>query len=186
MYERNVICRERVMPMTLLKAFGLAAIAGGLSVCGVCQAHEVKIKGLVLHHPWVHAAVAGDVGTDGFVMITNTGKTPERLIGATLEGAGDAALVRSSSAVDASALCRLENGIEIAPGATLVLKPGASGLLFGAVAKPLREDIYANGTLVFAHAGAVKVEFYVQADDSKAASHSATGAMAACVVPATQ
>ena len=174
------------MPVTLIKALGLAGALAGLGFCAVCQAHEVKTRGLLLHHPWVHAAAAGAMGTDGFVIITNTGKAPERFLGATIEGAVDATLVRAVSPVDANALCRLENGIDIAPGATLVLKPGASGLLFGAVNKSLREDIYANGTLVFAKAGVVKIEFYIQAEDSKAAKHSPAGAMAACLASATQ
>ena len=149
-------------------------------------AHEIKAGTLLLHHPWVHAAKAGSASTDGYLMIRNMGSKPDRLLGATLEGAGAAVVVQLSVPSDAGALCRLDKGLEIAPGELVELKPGKIQLLFGAVARSLRQDIYATGTLLFEQAGPVNIEFFIESADAKTASHAATGALAACPGPLTQ
>ena len=161
-------------------------IAAGACWAAPGLAHEIKSGALVLHHPWVHAAAKGAASTDGFLVIKNTGTTPDRLLGATINGVGPAVVVQPGGAAGASGLCRLEQGIEIAPGATVVLKPGTAGLMFSDVSASLREDTYADGTLMFAKAGHVKIEFFVQAADSVTPSHSAQAGLAACGPTVTQ
>ena len=168
--------------MTSWKILALAAISG-LAFGPSAQAHQIKTKSLVITHPWVHAADKGAAATDGFLVIRNIGKEPERLLGAVIDGVGEAAVVQAGPA-QGDGMCTLAKGIEIAPGATLELKPGKAGLMFGAVSTSLYENAYANGVLNFAKAGAVKVEFLVEAADAKSSGHLA---LAECApLPATQ
>ena len=133
-------------------------------------------------HPWVHAAQAGALSTDGFVVIKNIGKEPERLLGASVDGALGTGLMQLIPG-GPGGLCRLAAGIEIAPGATIELKPGRSGFMFGKLAKTLRQDLYVNGVLTFEKAGAIKVEFFIEAADAPSSSHQA---VADCAAAATQ
>ena len=52
--------------------------------------HEIKAKSLQIDHPWVRVTPKGAAVTAGYLTITNTGKTADFLIGASLEGAGGA------------------------------------------------------------------------------------------------
>lgn len=168
--------------MNAWKILSLAAVCG-LAFGAAAKAHQVKIKSLVITHPWVHAAEKGAAATDGFLVIRNIGKEPERLLSAVIDGVGEALVVQAGPA-KGDGMCRLAKGIEIAPGATLQLKPGKVGLAFGAVSKGLYENAYANGVLNFAKAGAVKVEFLIEAADAKSSGHVA---LAECApLPATQ
>jgi periplasmic copper chaperone A len=152
------------------KVAGLLVALAALLVAYGAEAHKVKTTTLEIMHPWVHAADAGAASTSGYLVIHNTGTQTERLLGAVIDGVGEAVIVQTAAGqLDGS--CRLGKGLEIAPGATLELKPGVAGLQFGMVSKDLMEAIYANGVLNFAKAGAVKVEFFIEATDAKASAH---------------
>ena len=155
--------------MTAWKSLSLAA-ACGLAFGAGAEAHQIKTRTLVITHPWVHAADKGAALTDGFLVIRNIGREPEQLLGAVIDGVGEATVMRAGPA-KGDGMCTLAKGIEIAPGATLELKPEQAGLRFGAVSKSLYENAYANGVLNFAKAGAVKVEFLIEAADAKASGH---------------
>jgi copper(I)-binding protein len=133
-----------------------------LVLTGTSDAHQIKTKTLTIMHPWIHAAESGASGTQGYVAIRNTGADADRLIGASLDGAADA-MVMQPVPGSAGGECRPANGIEIAPGATLELKPGQGELKFGKLTKSQMRDIYSDGVLRFAKAGAIKVEFFVDA-----------------------
>jgi periplasmic copper chaperone A len=166
--------------MTIGNVLALIA-AAGLVFASAAQAHQVKTTTLIITHPWVHGADAGAAFTDGFMTIRNVGKEPERLLGAVIDGVGEAMVTQAGPG---KGMCKLAKGIEIAPGATLELKPGRAGLLFGAVSKPLREALYADGVLNFAKAGAVKVEFFVEAAGAQSSGHAV---LAECeALPVTQ
>jgi periplasmic copper chaperone A len=144
----------------------LIAAAMALGLAGSGQAHQIKTKTLSILHPWVHAAEAGTSSTDGFVVIKNISREPERLLGAALDGAGEAVLSQLSPGTPGGA-CKLTKGLEIAPGAALELKPGKAGLLFGKVGKTLMQDLYVDGVLHFAKAGDVKIEFFIESAEAK-------------------
>ena len=166
----------------MTKAMYLAATIAVL-LSSAAQAHQIKTKTLIITHPWVHAADKGAPSTDGFLVIRNIGKEPERLLGAVIDGVGEAYVMQAGPR-KGDGMCKLAKGIEIAPGATLELQPGQAGLTFGAVGKGLYENVYANGVLNVAKAGAVKVEFLIEAADAKSSGHVALSECGA--VPATQ
>jgi periplasmic copper chaperone A len=172
----------RSLMMALAKSLAVAGCAA-LLLAGGAAAHQHKTKSLIILHPWVHAATAGAASTEGYLTIRNTGHETERLLGAVIDGVGEAAVMQPVAG-QPHGNCKLAKGIDIAPGATLELKPGLAGLKFGAVSKTLLESVYANGVLNFAKAGAVKIEFYVEAEDAKSSGHVELADCAA--LPATQ
>ena len=77
-----------------LSVFVLAvALAIGVSSLG--SAHQVVVGKLKIGHPWVREAAEGAPGTYSCIIeIQNDGDEPERLLGATIEGAGTGVLYK--------------------------------------------------------------------------------------------
>jgi copper(I)-binding protein len=65
---------------------------------------------------------------------------------------------------------QLRDGIPIAAGQTVELKPGDIHIMFTGLTSPLDEDTYVDGTLTFQKAGKIAVEFFVEPIDATAAS----------------
>jgi copper(I)-binding protein len=58
---------------------------------------------------------------------------------------------------------QLKDGLEIKPGQTVELKPGATHVMLVDLKKPLSKDDHFKATLVFEKAGMAEVEFDVLA-----------------------
>ena len=99
----------------------LFIIAGLFTV----EAHEFKVGALDIGHPWSRPTPKDATIAGGYLTITNKGKVADRLIG----GASPAASqieVHEMANVDGMTKTRaLANGLEIKPGRTIELKPGA-------------------------------------------------------------
>ena len=65
----------------------------------------------------------------------------------------------------------LDKGLEIAPGATVVLKPGSYHIMFMGLKAPIAKDSMVPVTLVFEKAGSIDVEFKAAAIGAAAATH---------------
>ena len=77
--------------------FSIFALAAALTI-GVSSpgsAHQVVVGKLKIGHPWVREAAEGAPGTYSCIIeIQNDGDEPERLLGATIEGAGTGVLYK--------------------------------------------------------------------------------------------
>ena len=127
------------------------------------SAHEIRRKTFDIRHPWVRATPKGTATTAGYVKITNIGKSADRLIGATLEGAAKAELHQTVIQNGVASSKEVEGGILIEPGKTVELKPGGLRIMFLILSKSSTEDTYLNGTLTFEKTGRIEVEFFVEA-----------------------
>ena len=58
----------------------LAAIAISLSLGGAALAHDYKAGALKIEHPWTRATPGGAKVGGGYLLIENTGSTPDKLI----------------------------------------------------------------------------------------------------------
>ena len=129
-------------------------------------------RDLKIAHPWVRATPKGQSIGAGYVKIVNTGKEADRLIGASIDGAAMAEL--HETIVDDAGVAQMRmrpEGFEIAPGATLELKPLGPHIMFMGLAKPFERDLTVDGTLVFEKAGAVAVEFFVERPGANEPTH---------------
>lgn len=119
-------------------------------------AHEIKFGTLSIRHPWSRqSAVPGVFG--GYTVITNNGPADDRLVAATAEIAGKAAIHDAASNKD------LDQGLLIPAGSAVKLSPTTFEILFEGVTQDLEEGEVFAGTMTFAHAGTVKVDFEVVA-----------------------
>ncbi len=130
-------------------------------------AHEIKAKALQIDHPWIRATPKGSTVTAGYLTVVNKGKAPDRLIGASLKGAGSAEL-HETTVVDGIAKMRpLTDGIEIGAGQTVSLEPSGRHIMFSGLTTSFEADTYIDGSLTFEKAGKVPVEFFVEAGTGK-------------------
>ncbi len=149
--------------------FGPAVLVAALAMIlpSVAPAHEEVVGKLRIGHPWVRAAAEGAPGTYGCIIeIKNEGDTPERLLGATLEGAGPGTIYQIVEKDGKFTSRKVEGGLAIESHGRIELTPSTYQIRFGKVGKVLEEGGMVEGTLVFEKAGSTPVEFMVEVDDT--------------------
>lgn len=120
-----------------------------------------KVGALVIEGPWARATPGGAQVAGGFLKITNTGAESDRLVGGTLPVAAAVEVHKMTMADNVMRMRKLADGLEIRPGQTIELKPGGYHLMFMGLTGGLTQGQTVKGTLVFAKAGSVEVEFQV-------------------------
>ena len=122
---------KRTLLLAALALIGLASPA---------FAHEYKVGSLVLTHPWTRATPPGAEVAAAYVKIANTGDAPDRLIGVSSPTAETGEyLDEMKMDGDVMQMRKLEGGLEIAPGATVELKPGSFHGMLMNLKESLRE-----------------------------------------------
>jgi len=122
---------------------------------------------LKIGHPWVREAAQGAPGTYSCIIeIQNDGDEPERLLGATIEGAGTGVLYKVTEKDGHFTSRPFSEGVVIKPHGSVELSPTAYQFRFGKITKALIADTMVNGTLEFEKLHSVPVEFMVEEDDT--------------------
>jgi copper(I)-binding protein len=142
-----------------MKSILLAAVLA--LVANAAFAHEYKAGSIEIKHPWARATPKGSEVAGGYMKLINTGTTPDRLIGGSVPIAGKFEIHEMSMDGGVMKMRPLPNGIEIKPGQTVELKPGAYHLMFVGLKAPFEQGKRVKGTLQFEKAGTVEVEYAV-------------------------
>ena len=122
----------------------------------------VKAGSLLIEAPWIRATPQGAKVAGGYVKITNTGQQPDRLTGGSLPIASAIEVHEVAMADGVMKMRMLPNGLEIAPGQTIELKPGGYHLMIMGLKEGVKEGALLKGTLIFEKAGPVELEFAVR------------------------
>jgi hypothetical protein len=153
--------RSHLAGLLAASALSLAALLGSVPVS---QAHEFKAGDIAIGHPWSRQTPEGAKVAGGFLKLTNTGATADRLVGVSspISMKGEV----HEMAVDDKGVMTMrpvEGGIEIPAGGSVELKPGSYHLMFmGLTSRPVEGESF-EATLEFEKAGKVEVEFAVEA-----------------------
>jgi copper(I)-binding protein len=134
------------------------------AMCRTLSAHEFKIGSIEVVHPWSRATPPGAKVAAGYLVIENSGSTPDRLMSATGEIAGKTEIHEMS--VDAEGVMTmrpLPDGLEVPAGGEAELKPGSVHIMFMDLKRRAKAGEAFKGTLTFEKAGTVEVEFAVEA-----------------------
>ncbi len=91
---------------------------------GTAHAHDYTVGAIKIDHPWARATPKGASVAGGYMKITNTGTTPDRLVGGTVEVAKRFEVHEMSMDGGVMKMREVAQGLDIAPGATVELKPG--------------------------------------------------------------
>jgi hypothetical protein len=139
----------------------VAAACAALAV-SPAFAHDYTVGSLKIGHPWARATPKGASVGGGYLTITNTGTTPDRLIGGTTDVAKSIQVHEMTMDNGIMKMRELPGGLEIKPGQTVKLDPTGYHIMFVGLDKPLMKDQHVDATLEFAKAGKVKVYFLVE------------------------
>ncbi len=150
---------KRLMPRISLGALGAMAMALTSGRGAASDTGHIRIE-----RPWVRATPNAAPSAAGYLTVTNTGHAGDRLLGGSTP---DAKAIEPHAMSMTGGIMRmrlLPAGFEIAPGATLTLSPMGDHLMLIGPVRRFKPGDRIPVTLRFARAGAVKVEFAVQAD----------------------
>ena len=128
----------------------------------MAAATTIKAGDLAIETPWLRATPGGAQVAGGYVKVTNTGTAPDRLVGASMELAAKGE-VHEMATENGVMKMRPVDGIAIAPGASIELKPGGFHRMFMGLKGGLKQGQSVKGTLVFEKAGTVDGTFDVGA-----------------------
>jgi copper(I)-binding protein len=132
-----------------------------LLAAGAAQAHSYRVGHLEIQHPAIMVPQANSDCTCAHVTIINHGPETEYFLGADIAVANNTKLLRvASHDRDFSALSE----VAIAPGARLDLHRHEWCLFLSNISKSLEADMGEYpARLMFRHAGAIDIEFMVDA-----------------------
>jgi len=145
-----------VFAALLLTVLATAASTGA-------RAEDYKIGNLQISQPWARATPKGAAVAGGYLKITNTGTTPDRLLGGSTDIAKRFEVHEMSMDKGVMKMRELKSGLEIPPGATVELKPGSYHIMMQELAHPLAKGERVKASLTFEKAGKGEVEFAVEA-----------------------
>ena len=127
------------------------------------SAHDFTVGSLHIEHPWSRATPKGASVGAGYLGIENRGATADRLISAS-SAVSERGEIHEMAVTDGVMRMRpLARGVEIAPGMTAKIEPGGLHIMFPGLKRPLEKGERFKATLNFEKAGAVEVEFVVEA-----------------------
>ena len=144
--------------LTLLSAGGAFALDYKLGAIGIGQ-------------PWTRATPPTAEAGGGYLVLTNSGTTPDRLIAVKSPAADKVEIHEMKMDGNIMRMREVEKGIEIPPGATVELKPGGFHVMFMGLRAPFAKDAKVPLTLVFEKAGSIDVDLMVQAMGAQAPLH---------------
>jgi copper(I)-binding protein len=137
-----------------------------LVVCAVLLAfpafaHEIVAGTLVIHHPWSRATPTGAKTAAVYMMLHNKGDKPDRLIGAETDAA-DSAEFHLMSMDNGIMTMRHVDALDIPAAGSAEMAPHGLHIMLTGLKKPLAEYDTFDMTLIFEHAGRVKIEVEVE------------------------
>ncbi len=154
-----------------MKRLALLSVALVALAISSASAHDYTVGSLKIDHPWARATPKGATVAGGYMTITNTGTTPDRLVGGTTDAAQKFEIHEMSMEGSVMKMRALPNGVEIPPGATVELKPGSYHVMMTGVSKPFVKGDHVKAALTFEKAGTVDVEFTVEGAGANPTEH---------------
>ena len=148
----------RTLSPARLAYFSLAAT---LLFASAATAHEFKLGDLEIKHPWSRATLPGAKVATGYLIVKNNGAAPDRLLSVTAEISGKTEFHEMKVTDGVMSMRPLKDGIEIPANGKAKLEPGSYHIMFMDLKGPAVEGVKFKGTLTFAKAGTVNVEFAV-------------------------
>lgn len=139
-------------------------IAAAVSLLALpAAAQDYKLGSLEITTPWTRATAPTARTGGGFMTITNKGTTADRLVSARSTVSDKVEIHEMQMDGSVMRMRELAKGLDIPPGATVMLKPGSYHIMFMELKAPLAKDAKVPVTLVFEKAGSIDVQLDVQA-----------------------
>jgi periplasmic copper chaperone A len=127
------------------------------------QAYDYKVGAIEIDRPWSRAVPKGATVAAGYLTIRNTGSEPDRLVSGSTPVAGKFEVHEMSMDNGVMRMRPVPDGIVIKPGETVELKPQSFHIMMMGLKQPIEKGKPFKGSLVFEKAGAVEIDFTVEA-----------------------
>ena len=154
-FRRPLFAARLAFALALTLAAAVQSLTGAL-------AHGVKVGDLAIDHPWTRATPPGAPVSGGYMVIRNTGKEADRLIGGSAPFAGKLEIHEMAMDGDVMKMRQLADGLEIPAGGEVVLKPGGYHVMFIQMKQQLNKGESQKVMLRFEKAGEIEMDFDVQ------------------------
>lgn len=145
-------------------------IVAGVLTSSAAAAHGYQKGDLHVRHPWTRATPPGAKIAAGYLEIRNSGKEPDRLVGASTPYAERVELHMMVREGDVMKMRGVQS-FEVPARQRLTLRPGGLHLMIVGLKRPLAKGEHIPLTLRFERGGEVRVELEVQATDSRKPHH---------------
>ncbi len=135
-------------------------------LCFVMSAHahaaDVMAGSLKISATWARATPKGASVGGGYMTITNTGSTPDKLVGGSTSISKELEVHEMTMDNGVMKMRPVSGGLEIKPGQTVKLDPAGYHIMFVGLNGQLKEGDHFKATLEFAKAGKVDVDFVIE------------------------
>ena len=142
---------------------GATACVAVLFVGAAAQAEDYNVGPIHIAQAWARTTPKNASSGAAYLTVTNSGTAPDRMSCAGSDAAGQCQIHTMSMENGVMKMRPVEGGLEIRPGETVTLKPGADHLMLTQLKHPLETGSTIAATLQFEKAGAVKVDVPVLA-----------------------
>ena len=142
---------------TLALLFCLALVGLATPSRGAPRHATVTVTGA-----WIRATPPGAVTAGGYFTLTNHGRDPVRLAGASTPAAAKLELHHMSMAGGVMTMRPMPNGAVVAAGASLSLAPGGDHVMLTGLRRPLKAGDHVRVVLNLVPGGAMAFDFPVR------------------------
>ncbi len=149
-----------------------ALVFAMLALCLVgtdAHAHGYTVGDLQITHPWAKPSLKGVPNSAAYMTITNKGETDDRLVDVS-SNVSEAVELHTMTMQDGiMRMRRLEGGVPLPAGETVVLEPGGKHIMLIGLKDRLKAGSRIPMTLTFKHAGALQLKVMVLDQQREAA-----------------
>jgi copper(I)-binding protein len=147
-----------------------------LCLASSAMAETFTVGSIEIANPWARATPKGAPVGGAYMTITNKGSEPDRLIGGSSPVAAKLEVHQMSMDNGVMTMRPVPGGLEIKPGETVVLNPGAFHIMVMGLKQPLTQGEKLKATLEFAKAGKLDLEYPIESIGAQGPSAASTPA----------
>ena len=138
-------------------------------------AHEFTIGDITVTHPFSRATPPTARTGAGYLVLTNNGSEPDRLVAVETAVAESVEFHQTVVKDGMATMTPVSNGFEIPPGGKVVIGDDGLHIMLVGLKQPLREGETIDATLIFEKAGRSDVYFEVEALGQPVNQHQGSG-----------
>lgn len=133
-----------------------------LIITSISKSEEFELNGISIKNPWIKSTLTNQYITSGFFEIKNKSNKDEILLNISSDFAKKNEIHLMTVKNDIMRMKKIETGIKIKRGTSIVFEPGNLHLMFKEVKYKLIENTIHNITFNFKHTGPIKFPFEVR------------------------
>lgn len=155
----SITCEASMNPR-ILKAAAAPALIIAMALSGApsSAAKEYRVGAVRIDRPWMRATPPAAQTAAGYLTLTNEGGEADRLVAVTAPVAGRVEIHTTEMSDGVARMRHLSNGVELAPGKAVEMRPGGVHLMFMDLTQAISPQARIPVTLTLQRAGKITVD----------------------------